>query len=59
MSVTERVIEKGRLRRSLSLKARIAVKRIRQREMVKEVTLKAGESYNTWIRDQVRLKAQL
>ena len=49
MSVTERVIEKGRLRRSLSLKVRIVVKRIRQREMVKEVTLKAGESYNTWI----------
>ena len=57
--MTERVIEKGRLRRSLSLKVRIAVKRIRQREMVKEVTLKAGESYNTWIRNQVRLKAQL
>ena len=57
--MTERVIEKGRLRRSLSLKVRIAVKRIRQREMVKEVTLKAGESYNTWILDQVRLKAQL
>ena len=35
------------------------VKRIRQREMVKEVTLKAGESDNTWIRNQVRLKAQL
>ena len=57
--MTERVIEKGRLRQSLSLKVRIAVKRIRQREMVKEVTLKAGESYNTWILDQVRLKAQL
>ena len=55
----ERVTEKGRLRRSLSLKVRIAVKRIRQREMVKEVTLKTGESYNTWIRNQVRLKAQL
>ena len=53
------MIEKGRLRRSLSLKVRIAVKRMRQREMVKEVTLKAGESYNTWIRNQVRLKAQL
>ena len=32
---------------------------MRQREMVKEVTLKAGEGYNTWILDQVRLKAQL
>ena len=58
-SVIERVTEKGRLRRSLSLKVRIAVKRMRQREMVKEVTLKAGEGYNTWIRNQVRLKAQL
>ena len=55
----ERVIEKGRLRLHLSLKVRMAVKRMRQREMVKEVTLKAGESYNTWILDQVRLKAQL
>ena len=37
----------------------MAVKRIRVREMVNEVTLKAGESYNTWIANQVRLKAQL
>ena len=27
--------------------------------IITEVTLKAGESYNTWIRNQVRLKAQL
>jgi hypothetical protein len=32
-------------------------RRIRKREMVKEFTLKAGESYNTWIANQVRLKA--
>jgi hypothetical protein len=38
---------------------RIAVKRIRVREMVRDVTLKAGESNNTWIMNQVRLKAQL
>jgi hypothetical protein len=35
------------------------VKKIRMREMVKDVTLKAGESNNTWIVNQVRLKAQL
>jgi hypothetical protein len=34
-------------------------KRIRVREMVKDVTPKAGESNNTWIVNQVRLKAQL
>ena len=50
---------RGGLRRSLSLRVKIAVKRIRVREIVKEVTLKAGESYNTWIANQVRLKAQL
>jgi hypothetical protein len=54
-----KVTLKGRLRRSLSLRVRIAVKRIRVREMVREVTLKAGESNNTWIVNQVRLKAQL
>ena len=37
--MTERVIEKGRLRLRLSLKVRITVKRMRQKEMVKEVTL--------------------
>jgi hypothetical protein len=32
----------------------------REREMVKEFTLKASESSNnTWIANQVRLKAQL
>jgi hypothetical protein len=31
----------------------------REREMMKEFILKAGESYNTWIVNQVRLKAQL
>jgi hypothetical protein len=34
-----KVILRGRLRRSLSLKVRIVVKRIRVREMVKEITL--------------------
>ena len=54
-----KVTPKGRLRQSLSLRVRIAVKRMRVREMVKDVTLKAGESNNTWIANQVRLKAQL
>jgi hypothetical protein len=31
----------------------------REREIVKEFTTKAGESNNTWIANQVRLKAQL
>jgi hypothetical protein len=35
----------------------MAEKRIREREMVKDITLKAGESNNTWIVNQVRLKA--
>jgi hypothetical protein len=52
-----RVTPRGRLRWSLSLRVRIAVKRIRVREMVREVTLKAGKSNNTWIVNQVRLKA--
>jgi hypothetical protein len=38
---------RGRLRQSLSLRVRIAVKRIRVREMVKDITLKTGESNNT------------
>jgi hypothetical protein len=54
-----KVTPRGRLRRSLSLRVRIAVKRMRVREMVRDVTLKAGESNNTWIVNQVRLKAQL
>jgi hypothetical protein len=54
-----KVTPRGRLRWSLSLRVRIAVKRMRVREMVKDVTLKAGESNNTWIMNQVRLKAQL
>jgi hypothetical protein len=54
-----KVTPRGRLRWSLSLKVRIAVKRIRVRDIMKEVTLKAGESNNTWIVNQVRLKAQL
>jgi hypothetical protein len=54
-----KVIPKGRLRWSLSLRVRMVVKRMRVREIVKEVTLKAGEDDNTWILNQVRLKAQL
>jgi hypothetical protein len=54
-----KVIPRGRLRRSLSLNVRIAERRIRVKEMVKEITLKAGESNDTWIVNQVRLKAQL
>jgi hypothetical protein len=52
-----KVTPSGRLRQSLSLRVRIAVKRMRVREMVKDITLKAGESNNTWIVNQVRLKA--
>ena len=44
-----KVTPRGRLRWSLSLRVRIAVKRMRVREMMKDVTLKAGESNNTWI----------
>jgi hypothetical protein len=52
-----KVIPRGRLRQSLSPRVRIVVKRIRVRKMVKEITLKAGESNNTWIVNQVRLNA--
>jgi hypothetical protein len=52
-----KVIPRGRLRLYLSLRVRIAEKRIRIMEMVKVITLKAGESNNTWIVNQVRLKA--
>jgi hypothetical protein len=54
-----KVTPRGRLRRSLSLRVRMIVKRVRVREMLKDVTLKTGESNNTWIVNQVRLKAQL
>jgi hypothetical protein len=37
----------------------MVVKRIRVSKIVKEVTLKAGGSNDTWIVNQVRLKAQL
>ena len=52
-------IWKGRLRQSLSLRVRITKRMTREREMVKEFITKAGESNNTWIVNQVRLKAQL
>jgi hypothetical protein len=54
-----KVTPRGRLRQSLSLRERITVKRMRVREILRDVTLKAGESNNTWIVNQVRLKAQL
>jgi hypothetical protein len=54
-----KVTPRGRLRQSLSLRVRMAEKRIRVREMVKDVILKVSESNNTWIVNQVRLKAQL
>jgi hypothetical protein len=54
-----KVTPRGRLRLRLSLKVRIMERRTKVREMVKDVTLKAGESNNTWIVNQVRLKAQL
>jgi hypothetical protein len=54
-----KVTPRGRLRRSLSLRVRITVKRMRVREMLKDITLRAGGSNNTWIVNQVRLKAQL
>ena len=54
-----KVTPRGRLRQSLSLRVRMVVKRMRVREMVKDIILKAGESNNTWIVNQVRLKAQL
>jgi hypothetical protein len=54
-----KVTPNRKLRQSLSLRVRIAMKKIRVRDMVKEVTLKAGGSNDTWIVNQVRLKAQL
>jgi hypothetical protein len=50
---------KGRLRRSLSLNVRMTERITREREMVKEFTLEDGASNDTWIGNQVRLKAQL
>jgi hypothetical protein len=42
-----KVTPRERLRWSLSLIVRIVMKRMKMREMVKKVTLKAGESNNT------------
>ena len=53
------VIPMGDLRRILSLKVRIALKRMRMREKERESTMGRSGSDNTWIDNQVRLKALL
>ena len=53
------VIPRGDLRQILSLKVKMARKRMRVREKERESTLRRGGSNNTWIEDQVRLKALL
>ena len=53
------VIPMGDLRRILSLKVKIARKMIRVRENERESTMGRSGSDNTWIEDQVRLKAFL
>ena len=53
------VIPKGDLRRILSLRVRIAWKRMRVREKERESTLGHRGSDNAWIENQVRLKALL
>ena len=53
------VIPIGDLRRILSLKVKIARKRMRVREKERESTLGHSWSDNTWIDNQVRLKALL
>ena len=53
------VIPKGDLRRILSLRVRIAQKRMRVREKERESMIGCSGSDNTWIDNQVRLKALL
>ena len=53
------VIPIGDLRRILSLKVKMARKKMRVREKERESTMKCGGSNNTWIDNQVRLKALL
>ena len=53
------VIPMGDLRRILSLKVRIARKRMRVREKERESTMGRSGSNNAWIENQVRLKAIL
>jgi hypothetical protein len=47
---------KGRLRRSLSLKVRITERITREREMVKEFTLKDGEATTLGLRTKSGLR---
>ena len=51
------VIPMGDLRRILSLRVKTAQKRIRVREKERESTMGHSGSDNTWIDNQVRLKA--
>ena len=53
------VIPMGDLRRILSLRVKIARKRMRVRENERESTMGRGGSNDTWIENQVRLKALL
>ena len=53
------VIPIGDLRRILSLKVKMARKRMRVREKERESTIGHGGSNNAWIENQVRLKALL
>ena len=53
------VIPIGDLRRILSLKVKMARKKMRVREKERESTMERGGSNNTWIDNQVRLKALL
>ena len=53
------VIPKGDLRQILSLRVRIAQKRMRAREKERESTVGCSGSNNAWIENQVRLKALL
>ena len=53
------VIPIGDLRRILSLRVKTARKRMRVREKEREFTMERSGSDNTWIDNQVRLKALL
>ena len=55
-----KVMPKGLYRRTLTLKVRMTVRIMRVRERVKErASTEDGGSNDTWIVNQVRLKAQL
>ena len=53
------VIPIGDLRQILSLRVKMAQKRMRVRAKERESTMGCSGSDNTWIEDQVRLKALL